>query len=107
MRESFGQHVRALRARRGLSLRGLAALARITPGYLSKIENGRLPSVGMARVLDGALDADGTLLAVLTVDQLPRPAQLPLAMSGFVGREAEVRDLTAALERPADSRVPL
>jgi len=107
MRESFGQHVRALRARRELSLRGLAELAGITPGYLSKIENGRLPSVGMARVLDDALDADGTLLAVLTVDQLPRPAQLPLAMSGFVGRETEVRDLTAALERPADSRVPL
>ncbi|QUQ68379.1 ATP-binding protein [Kutzneria sp. CA-103260] len=107
MRESFGQHVRALRTRRELSLRGLAELAGITPGYLSKIENGRLPSVDMARILDDALDADGTLLAVLTVDQLPRPAQLPLAMSGFVGREAEVRDLTAALERPADSRVPL
>ncbi|MFI9380490.1 ATP-binding protein [Kutzneria sp. NPDC052558] len=107
MRESFGQHVRALRTRRDLSLRGLAERAGITPGYLSKIENGRLPSVDMARVLDGALDADGTLLAVLTVDQLPRPAQLPLAMSGFVGREAEVRDLTAALERPADTRVPL
>ncbi|WP_345032411.1 ATP-binding protein [Kutzneria kofuensis] len=61
----------------------------------------------MARALDVALGANGSLLAVLTVDQLPRPAQLPLAMSGFVGREAEIRDLTAALERPADSRVPL
>ena len=107
MRESFGRHVRALRTRRALSLRGLADLAGITPGYLSKIENGRLPSVGMARALDFALDADGSLLAVLTVDQLPRPAQLPLAMSGFVGRDTEIRDLAAALERPADTRVPL
>ncbi|HTI20252.1 MAG TPA: helix-turn-helix domain-containing protein [Kutzneria sp.] len=107
MSESFGRHVRALRTRHALSLRGLADLARITPGYLSKIENGRLPSVDMARTLDVALGANGSLLAVLTVDQLPRPAQLPLAMSGFVGREPEIRDLTAALERPADSRVPL
>jgi transcriptional regulator with XRE-family HTH domain/tetratricopeptide (TPR) repeat protein len=106
MRESFGHHVRALRTRRALSLRGLAEAVGITPGYLSKIENGRLPSVDMARALDAALGADGSLLAVLTVDQLPRPAQLPLAMSGFVGRDAEIRDLTAALERP-DSKTPL
>ncbi|WP_043718406.1 helix-turn-helix domain-containing protein [Kutzneria sp. 744] len=107
MVEDFGRHVRALRTRHALSLRGLADLAHITPGYLSKIENGRLPSVDMARTLDIALGANGSLLAVLTVGQLPRPAQLPLAMSGFVGREPEIRDLTAALERPTDSRVPL
>ena len=57
---SFGEHVRGLRKRAGLSQRELAARAGIDFTYLSKIENGRVDPPGEAtlRALAVALGAE-------------------------------------------------
>jgi transcriptional regulator with XRE-family HTH domain len=56
----LGARLRLLRESRGLSLRSLARLARITPGTLSQLENGKTsPTVG---TLKNVLAAMGTSL---------------------------------------------
>lgn len=63
--EDFGQAVRRRREAAKLSLRGLAAHAGIDFGYLGQIERGqRRCSRDWAEIIDQALGADGTLLAV-------------------------------------------
>jgi transcriptional regulator with XRE-family HTH domain len=53
---ALGKRLRALRVSRGLSLRSVAAMAQITPGALSLIENGEnTPGLGTLRGLVKAL----------------------------------------------------
>lgn len=53
----LGEKIQTLRTQRGLSVRGLAALAGITPSMLSQMENERVtPSIQTLRSLAGALD---------------------------------------------------
>jgi transcriptional regulator with XRE-family HTH domain len=71
--ESFGEAVRRLRIERGVSLRGLAKLAPLDVGYLSKIENGhRHGTLPVARAVDKALDANGELLTIARAEQARR-----------------------------------
>jgi transcriptional regulator with XRE-family HTH domain len=74
----FGVELRRQRFRRDLSLRELAAMTHYTRGYLSKIENGKVPPNGkLARIADAALGADGALAALVP---------------GLDDRKAKVRD---------------
>ena len=64
MAASFGEYLRGLRKRAGLSQRELAARAGIDFTYLSKIENGRVdpPAEETLRALARVLDADAEAL---------------------------------------------
>ena len=78
----LGPRLRTLRAGRGLTLRAAAALAGVTPGALSQIENGRnSPSVSTLKKILSAL---GTSLGAFF-----SPDQGPLR-SGFVFRASEL-----------------
>jgi len=71
--ESFGEAVRRLRTERGISLRGLAKLAPLDVGYLSKIENGHRPgTLAAARAIDAALSASGELVTIARAEQARR-----------------------------------
>lgn len=60
----FGRTVAALRKRLGLSQKGLAAMAEITPSHLSRIEAGeRMPSEEIIGRLAEALNTPGIFLA--------------------------------------------
>lgn len=62
----FGDVARRLMAERGLSLRGLAKKISFDPAYLSRALAGKQrASPDLVAALDGALDADGVLLALL------------------------------------------
>jgi len=73
--------------------------------YLSRVERGeRLAGQALARACDQALEADGELVRLVsekrparrsTVRQ--RPAQLPAAVAGFIGRAAVLAELEAAI----------
>jgi transcriptional regulator with XRE-family HTH domain len=72
MEQRFGEILRDLRLRSGVGLRELARRIHKSPGYISDVENGRVPPpseaviVQMASVL-GA-DGDGLLSAAKKVD---------------------------------------
>lgn len=103
----FAAELERLLARRGMSWRKFADLAGYTPGWLSKIKNGTPPSVDFARRCDELLEARGTLLA-LVGSTVPRPAELPAAVAGFVGRRGHLDQLDALLaklHRPGASRI--
>jgi transcriptional regulator with XRE-family HTH domain len=71
--ETFGEALRRLRQERELSLRGLAKLAPIDYGYLSKIENGHRPgTLPVARAVDRALGANGELVAIARAERAQR-----------------------------------
>ena len=91
---TFGERMRSLMTKRGLSLRKLAATVHYDLGYLSKVSRDlKPPSNAMARALDEALAADGELIALAPVrSRLWRPA-------GIITSEDEER-LTLAVERP-------
>lgn len=56
---SIGRKLKDLRAAKGVTLAGLAELAGVTKGYLSKIENGKnLPPIETLAKISAALDAD-------------------------------------------------
>ena len=62
---SFGEELRRRRRTAGLSLLDLARRVHYSPGYLSKIENGRKkPTVVLARQCDAVLHAGGELTAM-------------------------------------------
>ena len=74
--QTFGAALRRLRTDRGLSLRGLAALAPLDYGYLSKIENGHRPAtLAVARAVDTALQAKGELVAMARLERSERVRQ--------------------------------
>lgn len=84
----LGPRLRTLRAGRGLTLRAAAALAGVTPGALSQIENGRnSPSVSTLKKILSAL---GTSLGAFF-----SPDQGPLR-SGFVFRASELVPVVSA-----------
>ncbi|KAB8166407.1 helix-turn-helix domain-containing protein [Streptomyces sp. 3MP-14] len=107
---TFGPSVRRWREARGLSQRRLAAAVHVSPGWLSRIENGfSEPTMGLARACDEVLGAGGELVALAVVgerdvglERLPRPAQLPAgAGATFVGRTHELAELDQLLELAA------
>ncbi|MFF3947060.1 helix-turn-helix domain-containing protein [Streptomyces sp. NPDC001902] len=119
--EPFGPALRELRLERGLSLSALARRTHYSKGYLSKIETGGKPvNADVARRCDEALEAGGTLLALLPPESGPRSTRLsgaddeasPCPYPGlsaygtedagrFFGRERAVADLVERLGRRA------
>ncbi|MGW4109284.1 helix-turn-helix domain-containing protein [Actinosynnema sp. NPDC004786] len=98
-RTPFAAELERHLVRRGLSWRKFADLAGYTPGWLSKIKNGTPPSPEFARRCDELLEAHGTLLA-LAGNSRPRPAELPAAIAGFIGRGEHLAALDAMLTKP-------
>ncbi|MFC0546826.1 ATP-binding protein [Kutzneria chonburiensis] len=92
----FGPELRRLRQQCGLSLRDLSKVIGFTPGYLSKVENGRPPSPELARACDETLSAGGALAALANAEASVRPAQLPAGIRRFVGRCDQLRSLDSA-----------
>ena len=95
----------ALRRRRkeaGLSLADFSRRTNFSPGYLSKIENGRSrASRHIAEVCDRALDAGGDLLLLVPDDGDSQPiAALPDLGPVLLGRGVELEHLSAALQNP-------
>lgn len=102
---TFGQLMRELRDAREKSLRELSNEAMVSRSYLGNLEHDRsVPSPEIAAAIDDALGAGGRLaeLAVpvprsrMTRDR-PRPAQLPVALRGFVPRQDVLAEAEAAL----------
>lgn len=84
---TFGEELRRLMAERGVSLRGLARLVHYDPGHLSRVVNGRTPpSVGLARAVDAALDAGGTLVRLVPTPARPSPGMEVLLEGAERGR---------------------
>ncbi|MEV6555191.1 helix-turn-helix transcriptional regulator [Nocardia sp. NPDC051756] len=77
----FGQELRKLRRKRGLTLDELADLVHYSKGHLSKIENGLVsPIAPLTRVCDSVLSADGSLVALAATG--PRPSPTPDVRGG-------------------------
>jgi tetratricopeptide (TPR) repeat protein/transcriptional regulator with XRE-family HTH domain len=106
--EGFGHALRTRREALGWSLTDLANVVRYDKSLLSRLENGhRKPTEQHARALDTALGAEGQLIH-LARRALPRsPAQLPAAPARFVGRDAELAALAAAVREFADTGGPI
>lgn len=85
MENSFGETLREVRIKSGLGLRELARLIKKSPGYLSDVENGRVPPPSEAVILEIALalnvEKEALLSAARKVDpELSRyVAERPLA----------------------------
>jgi tetratricopeptide (TPR) repeat protein len=81
--------------------------------YLSRVERGeRLASPALARACDEALEADGALARLVSVERPARrstvhqrPAQLPATVGGFSGRAWAVAELEAAISGGAGTVV--
>lgn len=73
--DSFGERLRALRQRAGLSQSALARTINYHPSQVSKAENGaEVPSRTFAEACDAALRADGALVGLVP----DRPEALPI-----------------------------
>ncbi|WP_411140219.1 tetratricopeptide repeat protein [Streptomyces sp. x-80] len=101
--QSFGTVLRARRGAAGLSLRGLAKALAYSPGWISRIETGKVaPTLDFASRCDALLGAAGELVALAQAAQpdahgLLRPAQLPPDTGKFVGRHQVLDNLNALL----------
>lgn len=96
--KTFGETVRGMRIEAGIKLRELARLIHKSPGYLSDVENDRVPPpsepviIHIAQVLN--VDKHALLSAARKVDP---------ELVGFVAQRPEVADfLRKALERRYD-----
>ena len=93
IRTGFGAELRRRREAAGLSQAGLAGAVFCSKSHLSKIENGKAsPHPGLADALDKALEAAGTITALLDDPLGPRNAGLglPATTRQFVGRAEEL-----------------
>ncbi|MFI0773048.1 tetratricopeptide repeat protein [Streptomyces sp. NPDC021218] len=100
MSTQFSTALRNFRTQRGLSLRQFSQVVHYSPGWLSRIERGQAaPTLALARSCDDALTAGGKLLELARLETRSRlrPAQLPSAVAGFVGRTDALRELDDAL----------
>jgi tetratricopeptide (TPR) repeat protein/transcriptional regulator with XRE-family HTH domain len=94
----FAEELERLLRKRGLSWRRLSDLIGYTPSWLSKIKHGAPPSAELARKCDQVLEAEGQLIALAAATGGPvRLAQLPAAAATFVGRDAELHELSQIL----------
>jgi tetratricopeptide (TPR) repeat protein/transcriptional regulator with XRE-family HTH domain len=93
----FVEELQRLLDQRGLSWRKLAELTFYDPSWLSKVRHGATPSAELVRRCDEVLRARGSLIALAGIRQERRPAQLPAAPAGFVGRTEELTRIRKAL----------
>ncbi|MEV5592259.1 helix-turn-helix domain-containing protein [Streptomyces sp. NPDC052496] len=103
----FGEVLKTRRSAAGYSCRGLARALSYTPGWISRVENGKVaPGLEFAERCDGLLGTGTELTALAQAAQpdvhgLLRPSQLPPVAGHFVGRVRDLRDLDSSLEDPA------
>ncbi len=103
----FAEELERLLRKRGLSWRRLSDLIGYTPSWLSKIKHGAPPSAELARKCDQVLEADGQLIALAASTSGPvRLAQLPAAAATFVGRDAELHELSEILACQGEPGTP-
>lgn len=103
----FADELERLLRKRGLSWRRLSDLIGYTPSWLSKIKHGAPPSAELARKCDQVLEAEGQLIALAASTGGPvRLAQLPAAAATFVGREAELFELSEILSGEGEPGIP-
>jgi predicted ATPase/DNA-binding XRE family transcriptional regulator len=116
---SFGARLKALREAAGYTQEELATIAGLSVHAVSALERGerRRPHVETVRALSAALDLSGpsrdALLAsarapvhATVVDDLSH-VSLPLALTGLLGRDADVKALRDLLADPAARLVTL
>jgi transcriptional regulator with XRE-family HTH domain len=100
------EELRQRRNRRDLSYRQLAALANVSPTHISDLEKGtRRPTLATVTALDKALEAHGTLVAML---RSPAPEDVEGELEALEleqrARASDVSDSTLdRLDRTADS----
>ncbi len=99
-RAGFASELARLRAQKGRSLADVAVAAHVHRTYLSHVEHGRRwPSRSVTEALDGALDADGALIALWA----DGPSATGPVGSGVVGYDgaglAELHALAEHAER--------
>ncbi|MFH8752913.1 helix-turn-helix domain-containing protein [Streptomyces rimosus] len=105
----FGEVLRTRRSAAGYSCRGLARALSYTPGWISRVENGKVaPGLEFAERCDGLLGTGTELTALAQAAQpdvhgLLRPSQLPPVAGHFVGRGRDLLDLDSYLEDPANA----
>jgi transcriptional regulator with XRE-family HTH domain len=101
--QAFGTTLRTARLARNVSLRELARRVHYSHSYVSKVENGvKPPTLKLAEQCEQVLGLNGTLVACVELSTAPRsawprPIQLPPGPAQFVGREAELDRISAAL----------
>jgi predicted ATPase/DNA-binding XRE family transcriptional regulator len=116
---SFAAHLKALREAAGFTQEELATIAGLSVHAISALERGerRRPHVETVRALSAALDLTGAtrdaLLAsartappATAVDQL-HDSSLPLVLTAFVGRDAELQTLQQWLADPTARLITL
>jgi len=116
---SFGAQLKALREAAGFTQEELATIAGLSVHAVSALERGqrRRPHVETVRALSAALDLTGAARDALfgsarapadnaAVDELSR-ASLPLALTAFLGRDADLQTLRHWLADPAARLITL
>src|SRR4029079_6905938 len=116
---SFGAQLRALRQAAGFTQEELATIAGLSVHAVSALERGhrRLPHVDTVRALSAALDLTGaTRDALVASARAAAPAagtdqrrdvSLPLALTMFLGRDADVQTLRVWLADPTARLITL
>ncbi|WP_329142791.1 helix-turn-helix domain-containing protein [Streptomyces sp. NBC_01456] len=110
MGTEFGELLRARRSAAGYSLREFAQALAYSPGWISRIENGKAePTFDMARRCDELLGTDGELAALAKNAKHPntRPLQLPPAPTGYVVQQPVIDALNEMFEAAAKTRTGL
>lgn len=104
----FGDVLKFRRSAAGYTCRSLARALSYTPGWISRVENGKAgPSVDFAHRCDNLLGT-GTELTVLATAAQPdalgllRPSQLPPTAGHFVGRAHDLEALNTYLLAASD-----
>ncbi|WP_078624714.1 helix-turn-helix domain-containing protein [Streptomyces monomycini] len=105
----FGEVLKTHRSAAGYSCRSLARALSYTPGWISRVENGKAtPGLEFAERCDDLLGTGAELTALAQAAQpdvhgLLRPSQLPPAANRFVGRGHDLHDLNSYLHDPANA----
>lgn len=80
----IGRVIREMRTVAGMSLSDLAKATHYSKGHLSRVENGRdVPSLALVRAMDGALAANGALIAIAPVATSGLPVLAGLTMTNY------------------------
>lgn len=84
---TFGERLRELRIKRGLSLSELAQRTHFSKGYLSNLERGnKPPNEDLARLCDEALNARGDLIAAAHLDHMASRDATPWQTAELLSR---------------------
>ncbi|MFC6883604.1 MULTISPECIES: helix-turn-helix domain-containing protein [Actinomadura] len=93
---TFGRELRRLMVERGVGVRALSRRVPCNPGYLSKLrQDQQTPSDAMARRLEAALDAEGSLVPLTEPSSARRRGERPVDLFGV--------DLPDVNGRPVDA----